>query len=108
MAYDLFPLLHNRMDREDQVVPQFIGEFHGVDALPKGDYPAIYFWIDKKLGGGVCLSFNKPLLEGWCIEEARRAGIMVDIDDAAVQKAMATLQEISMHAFQAMESKMVK
>lgn len=106
MPYDLFPLLHNRMNREDQVVPQFIGEFNGVDSLPKGEYPAVYFWVDKSIGGSVRLSFNTPLLEGWCIEEARQAGINVGIDDEAVQRAIATLQQVTTPAFQRMLSKL--
>lgn len=63
---DLFPLLHNRMSREDQDVPKFIGKFDGVGALPKGEYPAIYYWIDSEHG---CfrLSFNTPLLSSWCV-----------------------------------------
>lgn len=106
MPYDLFSLLHNRMNREGQVAPQFIGEFNGVDSLPKGEYPAVYFWVDKSIGGSVRLSFNTPLLEDWCIEEARQAGINVGIDDEAVQRAIATLQQVATPAFQGVLSKL--
>ncbi len=46
---DLFPLLHNRMNREEQSVPEYIGEFDGVASLPTGDYPAIYFGLIAKI-----------------------------------------------------------
>lgn len=100
MPHDLFPLLHNRMNRENQVAPQFVGEFDGVAALPKGEYPAVYYWIDKSIGGSIRLSFNTPLLEDWCVEEARRVGIDIGVDDDAVQKAIATLQQVATPAFQ--------
>ncbi|GIK74423.1 MAG: hypothetical protein BroJett021_34110 [Chloroflexota bacterium] len=106
MPHDLFPLLHNRMNRENQVTPQFIGEFDGVDSLPKGGYPAVYFWVDKSIGGNIRLSFNTPLLEDWCVEEARRAGINISIDDESVKRAIATLQQVATPAFQSMLSKL--
>lgn len=97
--HDLFPLLHNRMSRENQDVPEFIGEFDGVSALPKGDYPAIYYWVDRELGC-VRLSFNTPMLSDWCVEEAHRIGIDVDASDVAVLEALDTLRQVATSAFQ--------
>ncbi len=108
MTHDLFPLLHNRMNRENQVVPQFIGEFYGVDSLPKGEFPAIYFWVDKQLGGNIRLSFNTPLLEDWCVEEARKIGLNIGIEDMSVRMAIATLQDMATPAFQSMLSEIAK
>jgi hypothetical protein len=105
---DLFPLLHNRMSREKQTLPQFIGEFNGVESLPKGEYPAIYFWVDQKHARSIRLSFNTPLLEDWCIEEARVIGVSVSAKDVEVQKAIATLQEVSKPAFQSMLVELMK
>jgi hypothetical protein len=105
---DLFPLLHNRMNRENQLVPQFIGEFDGVESLPKGEYPAVYFWADRQLDGSIRLSFNTPLLENWCVEEAQVIGIDVSAADAVVQKAIVTLQEVATPAFQRMLSELME
>lgn len=96
---DLFPLLHNRISRENQLVPEFIGEFEGVEALPRRDYPAIYFWIDKQLGS-VSLAFNDPLLERWCVEEARHVGFEMDVTDLAVEEAIAMLRHVTAPAFE--------
>lgn len=102
MAIDLFPLLHNRMTRENQVVPQFLGEFHGVSALPKGVYPAIYYWVNTAERGAVCLSFNAPLIERWCIEEARTVGLDLAADSDEVRQALTLLQQVSTRTFQKM------
>jgi hypothetical protein len=102
MAIDLFPLLHNRMARENQVVPQFLGEFHGVNSLPKGVYPAIYYWVNTAQANAVCLSLNGPLLERWCIEEARAVGVTLDADCVEIQRAMSLLQQVSSRALQKM------
>lgn len=105
MMQDLFPLLHNRMGRENQIAPQFLGEFRDVQSLPKGNYPPIYFWVDKSIGGGIRLSFNTPLLEQYCLEEAQRAGIQANYE--SVRRAITRLQEVTTPAFQAMLSKVV-
>lgn len=101
MIHALLPLLHNRMNSENQVTPQFIGEFHGVESLPNGNYPAVYFWIDKQLNDSLRLSFNTPLLERWCVEEARKAGFSIDPGHIAVQNAITTLHRAATAAFQA-------
>lgn len=106
MPRDLFPLLLNRMIREGQEVPQFIGEFDGIGSLPKGFYPAVYFWADKSAGKNMRLSFNTPLLENWCVEEAFHAGINISNDDETVKRAIDTLQKISTSAFQSMLSQL--
>ena len=100
MPHDLFPLLHNRMNREGQVVPQFMGEFHGVAALPRQYYPAIYFWVDTSTGGAIRLSFNNPLLEQWCREEASIVGAYAD--SQSIGQAIATLQKVATPAFESM------
>lgn len=102
MSHDLYPLLHNRMSIENQVAPQYVGEFDGAGALPKGAYPAVYFWIDKSSGGNIRLSFNTPVLEDWCVEEARHVGIDVGINDEPVQRAIATLKKVATPAFHSM------
>jgi hypothetical protein len=102
---DLFPLLHKRMSHENQDVPQFIGEFDCVGALPKGEYPAIYYWFDRE-HGCVRLSFNTPMLSCWCVEEAHRAGIDVDASDVAVLEAIDKLRQVATPAFQHMLTSM--
>ncbi|MEQ9010300.1 hypothetical protein [Algiphilus sp.] len=105
-SIDLFPALHNRLTVENQDLPQFIGEFDGVDSFPSGDYPAIYFWIDKQVGRKVRLSFNNPKLESWCLEAARAVGAELEPDDPSVKRAIATLQHVSTPAFEAMLDEM--
>jgi len=90
---DLFPLLHNRMNKEEESVPEYIGEFDGVSSLPKGDYPAIYFWVDRDNSNSVRLSFNTPKLERWCMEEAVANGFNADSIEPNVEQALATLQQ---------------
>ncbi|MCM5511656.1 hypothetical protein [Vibrio sp. SCSIO 43169] len=104
---DLFPLLHNRMNKEEQSVPAYIGEFNGVSSLPKGDYPAIYFWVDRDNSNSVRLSFNTPKLERWCMEEALANGLNTDSIEPNVKQALVTLQQVSTPAFQAMISEML-
>ncbi|CED61475.1 Putative uncharacterized protein VP1854 [Moritella viscosa] len=99
---DLFPFLHNRMNRENQSTPEYVGEFDSVDSLPKGDYPAIYYWVDRENYDSVRLSFNTPKLERWCVEEALANGLNVDLVDPYVKQALLTLQQVSTPAFEAM------
>ncbi|MCP1599452.1 hypothetical protein J2S82_001409 [Aeromonas caviae] len=99
---DLFPLLHNRMNKEKQLTPEYIGEFYGIASLPKGDYPAIYFWVDREISNSVRLSFNTPKLERWCIEEAVANGFNADSIEPNVKQALVTLQQVSTPAFEAM------
>ncbi|WP_429102290.1 hypothetical protein [Aeromonas rivipollensis] len=98
---DLFPLLHNRMIRENQSTPEYIGEFNGVGSLPRGDYPGIYFWMDS-YSNNIRLSFNTPKLERWCIEEASANGFNVELSDSSIKQALATLEQVATPAFAAM------
>lgn len=103
---DLLPMLSNRVRVENQLAPQYIGKFNGVDALPKMDYPAIYCWVDTSIGGHHRLSFDKPLLEQWCIEEAKkRWDIVVRRDDEAIQRTIGRFIEASIHAFNSLLEK---
>ncbi|CAM4193081.1 MULTISPECIES: hypothetical protein [Pseudoalteromonas] len=104
---DLFPLLYNRLNQENQSMPEYIGEFNGVGSLPKGEYPAIYYWVDRENHNSVRLSFNTPKLETWCVEEALANGLNVDVIESSVQKALATLQQVSSSAFEAMMNEML-
>ena len=99
---DLFPFLHNRMNRENQSMPEYVGEFDGVGSLPKGDYPAIYYWVDRENHNNVRLSFNTPKLERWCVEEALANGLNMDLVDPYVKQALLTLQQVSTPAFEDM------
>lgn len=98
MSEQLFQLVFNRLSRAKQIEPKFIGKFHGVEALPKGDYPPIYYWVDMQLGGSVRLSFNTPLLMDMCSEEAQHAGIQPD--ERTSKQAVAFLENICTGAFQ--------
>jgi len=105
---DLLPLLHNRMNRKNQSTPEYIGEFDDVESLPKGDYSAIYFWIDKKNNSSVRLSFNTPKLERWCIEEATENGLDIEFCDSSVKKALVTLEQVVTPAFSVMFDELQK
>lgn len=47
-----------------------IGTFHGVDGLPKGDYPPVYSWVDSSADNRCTVSFNTPLIEEVCVDIA--------------------------------------
>ncbi|WP_346205291.1 hypothetical protein [Aeromonas salmonicida] len=100
--FDLFPLLYNRMNKEKQLTPEYIGEFDGIASLTKGDYPALYFWVDREISNSVRLSFNTPKLERWCIEEAVANGFNADSIEPNVKQALVTLQQVSAPVFEAM------
>lgn len=95
----LFPFLLNRMHDEGEDVPVFIGDFYGVEDLPKKEYSAVYYWVDTSLNRSVRLSFNTPKLIDWCVEEAQKLGIQVDIKDPSVVESVAAFQEIAQKAF---------
>lgn len=57
-----FDLLGNLPSAEEAM----IGTFHGVDALPEGEYPLVYQWIDSSANYKLCMSFNAPLFESMC------------------------------------------
>lgn len=96
---DIFPNLLNRLNRDGHMVPQFIGEFDGVKGLPRGEYPAIYYWKDTQIDGGLRLSFNTPLLESVCVEEAQRIGLIVDTGSDVVQAAIAMVEKVTEDTF---------
>lgn len=77
--------------------PQHLGEFNGEEALPKGDYPPVYSWRDRK-NSNLRLSFNTPLLTGMCKEEARKANI--EINDQLIKEVLNIFGDISINAFQ--------
>ncbi len=94
----LFALIFNRLSRDGQLFPRYVGEFDGVGGLPKGDYPPIYSWTDTSKELSIRLSFNTPLLEEICYEEAEKAEI--GIDPVTLRGALAILREVSTGAFQ--------
>ena len=104
---DLFPFLWNRMNRENQSMPEYIGEFNGIDSLPKRDYPAVYYWVNKENYNNVMLSFNTPKLENWCTEEAIANGLNVDEIATNIDQALLTLQQVSTPAFKVMVNAML-
>nr|WP_181375114.1 hypothetical protein [Pectobacterium carotovorum]ALG88597.1 putative protein YihA [Pectobacterium carotovorum] len=74
-AYDgvkkhLFALVVNYSMREndkDGGMPEFIGEFDGVSALPKAyRYPFVYCWLDKSNNNMLVLSFNDKDIRFYC------------------------------------------
>lgn len=98
---DMFPLLFNHLQRTEQLMPKYIGKFDGVDALPRREYPPIYWWEDVSIGK-LRLSCNTPLLEDMCAQLAAESGIFVSRDDSAIESALERLRELSSHAFEAM------
>lgn len=97
MQKDLFVLLMNRAVKENQYIPTFIGKFDGINDLPRGEYPATYFWIDV-MGGGFRLSFNDPLLERWCLEEANTFGL--NMNNTKIKNAIELFHNLSISVFQ--------
>lgn len=61
----------------EDMLPPNIGEFNGTKALPKGEYPVWYCWIDTSRGGQLALSFNAPLLEDLCYVVAEQKSIPI-------------------------------
>lgn len=97
MTKQLTQLFINHLIDSDQIEPQYIGEFDGIESLPKGVYPTVYYWGDTQLKGGIRLSFNTPLLKRICTEQARISGISVD--EQAVNDVVAMFQGISEKSF---------
>lgn len=85
LTQQLFQLVFNHLSRSGHITPKFIGQFDGIEALPKGKYPAIYYWIDTQQKNSIRLSLNIPLLQSVCERESTQAGIVIHqqiIDDA--------------------------
>ena len=61
----------------EDMLPPNIGEFNGVEALPEGEYPAWYCWIDTSKSNQLALSFNAPLLEDLCCAVAEQKSIPI-------------------------------
>lgn len=96
----LFPLILNRMSREGQMTPNYIGKFPGVSALPRDVvYPATYFWVDTSLGAFV-LSVNNPLIHEWAQQESNERGLI--FFDEEVMEAIEMVKDLSARAFQVM------
>lgn len=91
MINDLYPLGKNIFP------PQNMGEFAGVEALPEGEYPAMYCWIDTSRNNQLALSFNTPLLEELLFRLARQKGIPATPE--LVARAKALFVEVMTHAF---------
>lgn len=100
----ILQLVLNRLIAEQKIEPKYIGEFHGVGALPKCDYPPIYCWIDREISGAWRLSFNTPLLSEMCFDEARKAGM--SIDDVDVSIAIEFIRDLVTPSFQAALAKL--
>lgn len=105
-AKQLLGLIFQRLDREGCIAPQFIGQFDGVDALPKGKYPPIFYWIDTQQGNNIRLSFNSPLLQTLCEEEGKSAGMV--IDQEMIDQAVSAIQSLTTTTFQETMSKIEK
>ncbi|MEZ9698818.1 hypothetical protein AB4455_12065 [Vibrio sp. 10N.261.46.E12] len=105
---NLYPLLHNRIVKENQLAPEYIGEFDGVQSLPQRDYPAIYYWFDQSNHYRPVHSLNAFKLDQWCREEALIHGLNMESIDASVNQAIETLNQISMSAFEFMIEEMIK
>lgn len=95
-----FEMLFERLVSDDNVVPQFIGRFHGSQALPRRDYPPIY-WSFDTLSQHPRLSFNTPRLEEACVNEIRiRTGATLASTDDVIQGAIRLLQDVTLPTFQ--------
>ena len=97
MSKQLTQLFINHLSDSDQIEPQYIGEFDGVESLPKGVYPPVYYWGDTQLADSIRLSFNTPLLMRICMEQAKLAGIPVD--EQMAKDVVAVFQSISEKSF---------
>lgn len=93
----LFAMIWNRLSAAEETFPKYIGEFDGIDSLPRGEYPPIYSWLDRTRPGSVILSINTPLLEKICRQEAERADL--EVDDRTIGEALDFLKEVSYRAF---------
>lgn len=106
MSRQLFQLVFNRLSRDQQIAPKFIGQFLGIDSLPRQMYPPVYYWVDLALGGAIRLSFNTPLLMDICADEAKLAGIPTD--EPTCREALSIFQDITTQSFQTTMNKLTK
>lgn len=93
----LFALVFNRISREKQMTPKYIGRFAGVAALPRGIiYPATYFWVNTSFNAFV-FSVNDPLLRKWAQQESDKLGLT--FFDGEVTEAIKMIKTLSGDAF---------
>lgn len=98
---DLFPVLFSRLSRQDELKPVFIGQYAGVEGLPKIDYPPIYYWMDTARGVTL-LSFNEPLLRKVCYLEAFDQDLVGDMNEEVmsdINEALERLRSVTQAAF---------
>ena len=95
---NLFALIYNRLSENGELFPRYIGEFDGIDSLPREAFPPIYSWLDRTGSESVILSFNIPLLERMCVMEAEMMDL--PIDDGAIAEAISLLKDVSSQAFE--------
>jgi hypothetical protein len=69
----LFMLL-KRLEREDQLTPKYIGIFDSLQSMPAGNYPAIFFWVNRSQKNAIQISVNTPLAERLLTEECKATG----------------------------------
>ncbi len=101
---DLFPLLANRLSRDESIVPVYLGSWSGVQSLPTIDYPPIYYWFNTQIGAYV-LTFNEPMLRKVCFLEAYDSGAIKDMSTESmvqIDQALDQLKALTMPAFQKM------
>lgn len=71
----LLQLILKRLEREGQLAPQFAGIYDGIQSMPEGRYPAVFFWVNRSQKNAIQISVNKPLVESWLAEECRAASV---------------------------------
>ena len=74
--------------------------FNGAAELPTSALPPVYMWTDGSADGEARIGFNHPLMHSMCVEEARRAGISVSIDDPAVHLASKKVEALLLPALE--------
>lgn len=71
----LLSLILKRLEREDQLTPKFAGIFDSVKSMPQGNYPALFFWVDRSNSNAIQITVNKPLVEELLREECANASV---------------------------------
>lgn len=96
----LLPVLINRLSRDDQIAPKFVGKFSDLSELPKQSYPPIYWWFNTSIKKPV-LSLNTPLLLDICKSECAKSDISFDETVADVAShAIEILNSVSYRSFE--------
>lgn len=96
----LLAVLIARLSHLGMIEPKYIGEFYGIDDLPRIEYPAIYYWQDLK-ASAIRISFNTPLMISLCINEARKQGAALDENHPALHDAIEAFCKMSLTSFEA-------